>query len=64
MYKKSLYRLYTTGTELSGTPLVYSYSSTKNIKMTVYENGFTLKPSAKGDRMLLILITTGCFWML
>lgn len=69
MYKKSLYRLYTTGTELSGTPLVYSYSSTKNIKMTVDENGFYIETERKrrqdafnidNNRLLLDAIRKAC----
>ena len=69
MYKKSLYRLYTTGTEPSGTPLEYSYSSTKNIKMTVDENGFFIETERKrrqdafiidNDRLLLDAVRKAC----
>ena len=69
MYKKSLYRLYTPEIKQSETPLVYSYSSTKNIKITVKKNGFYIETERKrkpdafniySDNLLLDAIRKAC----
>ena len=43
MSQKNRYQLFTLGAKLSKNPMIYSFSTTKNIKMTVTEKYFFIQ---------------------
>lgn len=43
MSRKIRYQVYTEGTKLSEKPMLYNFSNTKNIRMTVNQNGFNIQ---------------------